>query len=391
MTEDTIPSENDALEDHSPLVKRQQVGLKIKALREAAGMTKKDLVHLTRISLRFIDSIEAGEFDQLPGEAFARGFLRNILKALNHPPEPIIVEFNACWQDPAVKDKPKSHLRLNHQNVSFPTKKPGRSILPVFNYFSYKTLALWLCLPLAGVFALWLYLFAGKRPNSHPVELRPVSGEETKRAEADVAKEPSGAKQDPAPASNVTPPPAVAATPAPASAEKTAEPVAPAKPAQTVTSDSTKDIQKTEARETAALPPAVAPVAAVPASEAASANKPAETPVASNFPLLEIEVSAPVKIKHKGTDGKSKIFPYEPGKYSFEIKDRTDFYVFNTSRVKMRFNGRDVDLSGSHGGERKLVFVKGALEDAASDENKTAAKPKAKKAIEEENKTTETI
>ena len=66
-----------------------QIGLKLRAAREAKGMTLRDISEWTRISHTFLEKIEAGEVEGLPGLTFVRGFIRNYLQVLELKDEEI--------------------------------------------------------------------------------------------------------------------------------------------------------------------------------------------------------------------------------------------------------------------------------------------------------------
>ena len=59
-----------------------EIGLKLRAAREAKGMTLRDISEWTRISPAFLEKIERGEVEGLPGLTFVRGFIRNFMQVL---------------------------------------------------------------------------------------------------------------------------------------------------------------------------------------------------------------------------------------------------------------------------------------------------------------------
>ncbi len=58
------------------------VGPQLRHAREKLGLTVKDVAEQTRISSRYIEAIEAGDFSVLPGRTYAVGFARNIAKVV---------------------------------------------------------------------------------------------------------------------------------------------------------------------------------------------------------------------------------------------------------------------------------------------------------------------
>ena len=55
------------------------------ALRETAGVTHQEIQERTKISLEYIRSLEANQFDRLPRVVYVKGFLRSYLRYLNVP------------------------------------------------------------------------------------------------------------------------------------------------------------------------------------------------------------------------------------------------------------------------------------------------------------------
>lgn len=55
------------------------------ALRETARVTHQEIQERTKISLEYIRSIEANQFDRLPRVVYVKGFLRSYLRYLNVP------------------------------------------------------------------------------------------------------------------------------------------------------------------------------------------------------------------------------------------------------------------------------------------------------------------
>jgi hypothetical protein len=54
----------------------------LRAVREARGLSPGDLSESTRISIRYIEAIEADQFDALPSSTFVRGYVREIARQL---------------------------------------------------------------------------------------------------------------------------------------------------------------------------------------------------------------------------------------------------------------------------------------------------------------------
>ncbi|GAB7125640.1 hypothetical protein JCM19000A_01470 [Silvimonas sp. JCM 19000] len=67
-------------------------GTVLKARREELGLDIDYVATQLKLSQRQIDSIESDRFDQLPGNTFARGFVRNYARMLQLDPAPIMAD-----------------------------------------------------------------------------------------------------------------------------------------------------------------------------------------------------------------------------------------------------------------------------------------------------------
>jgi hypothetical protein len=70
-------------EDIARLVDRHGYGgALLRAVREARGPSLQDVAATTRISVRYLEAIEADAFDQLPSATFVRGYVREVARLL---------------------------------------------------------------------------------------------------------------------------------------------------------------------------------------------------------------------------------------------------------------------------------------------------------------------
>jgi cytoskeletal protein RodZ len=58
------------------------IGQKLRTAREAQGVTLQEVATRTRIQNAFLERIEQGQLDGLPGFSFVRGFIRNYAQML---------------------------------------------------------------------------------------------------------------------------------------------------------------------------------------------------------------------------------------------------------------------------------------------------------------------
>jgi cytoskeleton protein RodZ len=64
-------------------VPAEPVGTRLKSAREARGLTLGDITERTKIPIRHLESIEASNFEALPGRTYSIGFVRSYSRALD--------------------------------------------------------------------------------------------------------------------------------------------------------------------------------------------------------------------------------------------------------------------------------------------------------------------
>jgi cytoskeleton protein RodZ len=118
----------------------------LRAARERSGLSLEEVSARTRIKLTFLQAIERGEFERLPGEFFARAFLRTYARELHLPPDAIVQRYDASRpevESPGEDDRgavktaghvPVNSPRSDHslgQNRSFSIERSARTVWPL--------------------------------------------------------------------------------------------------------------------------------------------------------------------------------------------------------------------------------------------------------------------
>lgn len=77
-------------------------GENLRRERELRGITLRDVADATKISIRFLDALEQGRLDVLPGGLFPRAFVRQYAKFLGLDPDRAVADFlySSGLQDP---------------------------------------------------------------------------------------------------------------------------------------------------------------------------------------------------------------------------------------------------------------------------------------------------
>jgi cytoskeletal protein RodZ len=91
------------------------IGRYLKRTREARAMSVEEVSRATRIPVPSIERIEADHFDDLPGEVFARGFLKAYARALSISVDDVLARYTAsrrvAWVTPLPISAPSSRSR----------------------------------------------------------------------------------------------------------------------------------------------------------------------------------------------------------------------------------------------------------------------------------------
>jgi cytoskeleton protein RodZ len=83
----------------------------LRAARERAGLTLEEISARTKIKVAFLEAIERGNFERLPGTFFARAFLRTYAREVHLPPDEIVAAYDARFA-PVPQDGPAPQATL---------------------------------------------------------------------------------------------------------------------------------------------------------------------------------------------------------------------------------------------------------------------------------------
>lgn len=84
------------------------VGERLRAAREARGMSAADVAQALKLSPRQVEALENGDWAKLPGATFIRGFVRNYARVVQLPAESLLAELQAPPPETPRLDRPRS-------------------------------------------------------------------------------------------------------------------------------------------------------------------------------------------------------------------------------------------------------------------------------------------
>jgi len=115
------------------------VGYTLRQERERQNLSINDIEQGTSIRALYIEAIEAGEYDKLPGTIYAKGFVKNYAKFLGLDADAVAKEFSndlaelsadvaATTPDETESDAPVPEKKVEPKPVKPEKKMPGYSI-----------------------------------------------------------------------------------------------------------------------------------------------------------------------------------------------------------------------------------------------------------------------
>jgi cytoskeletal protein RodZ len=133
----------------------------LRGARQDARLSLQELASRTKIKLSTLEAMERGDFAQLPGGVFMRGFLRACAHELGLDPDVVLRSYSAEYESPAVSELPLPTLAPRDPLLSEPTAVHG----------------LWRTLGAAAALLILVILLASDRSDSDStgVDTRPVA------------------------------------------------------------------------------------------------------------------------------------------------------------------------------------------------------------------------
>jgi cytoskeletal protein RodZ len=100
----------------------ESVGQYLRRHREARRMSLEEVARATRVPMASMERIEAGQFDELPGEVFVRGFLKSYARAVDIPCDEVLARYTAsrrmAWVTPLPISSPVRPARSGRFGVA---------------------------------------------------------------------------------------------------------------------------------------------------------------------------------------------------------------------------------------------------------------------------------
>jgi cytoskeletal protein RodZ len=86
----------------------ESIGEKLRLARETRGIALRDISEQTRISMRYLEAIEADDYRRLPGGIFNRSFIRAYAKFIGYDEDQAIDEYARTLRERGEPDEESS-------------------------------------------------------------------------------------------------------------------------------------------------------------------------------------------------------------------------------------------------------------------------------------------
>src|SRR5205814_1879362 len=124
----------------------ESIGEKLRLAREARGIALRDISEQTRISIRYLEAIEADDYRRLPGGIFNRSFIRAYAKFIGYDENNALEDYAKTLRERGQSDDEGSRL---HQSLVYTddggshSRSPLLTLLLAIIILAALSLAVW--------------------------------------------------------------------------------------------------------------------------------------------------------------------------------------------------------------------------------------------------------
>lgn len=115
-------------------------GTVLLAARERAGLSEKGVADELRITVHYVKALEQDAYDKLPGEIFAKGYIKAYATLVNEDADRLVRLYNEYCSTQQHQEKQKSESQANHSR----SKRLPWILLAIFGF-------------IAGFIGLWVF------------------------------------------------------------------------------------------------------------------------------------------------------------------------------------------------------------------------------------------
>jgi len=97
-----------------PRLDREALGARLAHAREARGMSARQAANVLKLSINYVEALEAGAYEKLPGTTYVRGYLRSYARLLGMPERDVLeahARATVATSSPAPSPRPPARKR----------------------------------------------------------------------------------------------------------------------------------------------------------------------------------------------------------------------------------------------------------------------------------------
>lgn len=185
------------------------IGEMLRKTREAKGLTLQQVEDETNMRWKYIEALEEGDYDVIPGQAYVKGFLRNYSAFLGLDPEEMLEHYKASLEKANAIQKTEEIREIKKTRRQNQKAQQG-------GYTRLVVIGVALAVLIGGGWLLWAGTMASGPPNTTPPEQtgqnKPPSGGGEQTKPPGTPAQPGGQVPPVQPGGQVTPPPQPPAT-----------------------------------------------------------------------------------------------------------------------------------------------------------------------------------
>lgn len=137
-----------------------EIGSRLKEAREAKKLSLEDVQGKTKIQTRYLDAIEKGNFDIMPGAFYVRAFIKEYASAVGLDPEKLMEEHNN--ELPSPTDDPS----IQYSRVQRSRNTAGGSSTKTSGFLSFLPTLIIIIVGIGLIFTIWSFLQSPEETDS---------------------------------------------------------------------------------------------------------------------------------------------------------------------------------------------------------------------------------
>jgi cytoskeletal protein RodZ len=124
----------------------ESIGEKLRLARETRGIALRDISEQTRISMRYLEAIEADDYRRLPGGIFNRSFVRAYAKFIGYDENQAIDEYSRTLRELGESEEDSSSKPYKSLVYTEPNRSPLTTLLLALVILAVLSLCVWAAL-----------------------------------------------------------------------------------------------------------------------------------------------------------------------------------------------------------------------------------------------------